>query len=142
MNRQPHLPESADLGRSGAGLSCPTATLEKLLAAVETELGDLGRALHRRDSPAIEEHAQALRSALEQAVDGFSRAARDNQGIPPALRNRLMSASGEVAAQRESLARATVALDHAMDVLMPGSGGGSNGYYGAQGQRTRSFYPS
>ena len=52
-----------------------------------------------------------------------------------------MNASGEVAAQRESLARATVALDHAMDVLMP-AGAGSSNLYGAQGQLTRSLYQS
>lgn len=36
-----------------------------------------------------------------------------------ALRSRLVSASGQVAAQRESLARATAALDRAIDVLLP-----------------------
>jgi hypothetical protein len=35
------------------------------------------------------------------------------------LRNRLVKASGQVAAQRESLLRATVALDRAIDALMP-----------------------
>ena len=40
--------------------------------------------------------------------------------LPPALRHRLASASGQVAAQRESLARATAALDRAIDVLLPG----------------------
>jgi len=35
------------------------------------------------------------------------------------LRRRLASASGQVAAQRESLARATAALDRAIDVLLP-----------------------
>ena len=42
--------------------------------------------------------------------------------MPPALRHRLASASGQVAAQRESLARATAALDRAIDVLLPGDG--------------------
>ncbi len=140
MSYLPHLPDSGDNGRAAA-TSLPNASLESLLAAVETELSDLGSALHRRDSSAIEQHAQALRVALEQAVDGFSRAARGSQGVPPALRHRLMNASGEVAAQRESLARATVALDHAMDVLMP-AGAGSSNLYGAQGQLTRSLYQS
>ena len=140
MSYLPHLPDSGDNGRAAA-TSLPNASLESLLAAVETELSDLGSALHRRDSSAIEQHAQALRVALERAVDGFSRAARGSQGVPPALRHRLMNASGEVAAQRESLARATVALDHAMDVLMP-AGAGSSNLYGAQGQLTRSLYQS
>jgi hypothetical protein len=42
--------------------------------------------------------------------------------LPPALRHRLASASGQVAAQRESLARATAALDRAIDVLIPRDG--------------------
>lgn len=111
--------------------------LETLLLAVETELGDLGEALRRRDTGAIESHAQALHRALERAVDGFTRAARAAGGVPPALRSRLVTASGQVAAQRESLARATVALDRAMDVLMPG---GSPAVYGAMGGRSLSAY--
>ena len=39
--------------------------------------------------------------------------------MPPALRDRLATASGQVVAQRESLARATAALDRALDVLLP-----------------------
>ncbi|MDO9352411.1 MAG: hypothetical protein Q7T55_01865, partial [Solirubrobacteraceae bacterium] len=39
--------------------------------------------------------------------------------VPPALRHRLANTSGQVAAQRESLARAPAALDRAIDVLMP-----------------------
>jgi hypothetical protein len=39
--------------------------------------------------------------------------------VPPPLRERLKLASGLVASQRESLARATAALDRAIDVLMP-----------------------
>ena len=36
---------------------------------------------------------------------------------------RLAVAGGQVAAQREALARATAALDRAIDVLLPGLGG-------------------
>jgi len=111
--------------------------LEGLLQAVETELGDLGEALRRRDIGGIESHAQALHRALERAVDSFTRAARAGGGVPPALRSRLVTAGGQVAAQRESLARATVALDRAMDVLMPG---GSPAVYGATGARSLSAY--
>jgi hypothetical protein len=59
-----------------------------------------------------------LHYALASAVDHFAQAAR-NGGVPPTLRRRLVSASGQVAAQRESLSRATAALDRAIDVLMP-----------------------
>lgn len=117
----------------------PDGALEGLIQAVESELGDLGEALRRRDVGAIESHAQALHRALEQAVDGFGRAARGGAGVPPALRSRLMSASGAVAAQRESLARATVALDRAMEALMPG---GSPAFYGSTGNRRLGLYQS
>ncbi|HET7864461.1 MAG TPA: hypothetical protein VFL86_08650, partial [Burkholderiaceae bacterium] len=56
--------------------------------------------------------------ALARAVDGFMLASRGGN-LPLSLRSRLAVASGKVAAQRESLARATSALDRAIDVLMP-----------------------
>ena len=92
--------------------------LEEKLAAVESQLAALGESLRQRDSAGIDTHASELHRALAQAVDHFSRAARSGS-VPPALRMRLASASGQVAAQRESLARATAALDRAIDVLMP-----------------------
>ena len=48
----------------------------------------------------------------------FTRAAREG-GVPSTLRRRLALASAQVAAQREALARATAALDRAIDVLLP-----------------------
>ena len=56
--------------------------------------------------------------ALTRALDGFTRASRSGQ-IPAALRARLVKASGQVAVQRESLLRATVALDGALEALLP-----------------------
>ena len=99
--------------------ACGSASdLEGLLSQVENELSALGDALRLRDSNAIEGHAQQLHLALERAVQAFHGAAR-NGAIPAPLRTRLVKASGQVAAQRESLVRATVALDRAMDALMP-----------------------
>jgi len=95
-----------------------SAELEEKLAAVESQLAALGESLRQRDSAGIDAHASELHRALAQAVDHFSRAARSGS-VPPALRMRLASASGQVAAQRESLARATAALDRAIDVLLP-----------------------
>ncbi len=100
----------------------PEAELETVLAAVEGRLSALGEALCERDSIGIDLHATELHRALASAVDHFARAARAGS-VPPALRHRLASASGLVAAQRESLARATAALDRAIDVLMPRDGG-------------------
>jgi TPR repeat protein len=98
--------------------SSPGPELEIALAAVELRLAALGASLHARDAAGIDLHASELHRALAQAVDHFTRAASAGS-LPTALRLRLASASGEVAAQRESLARATAALDRAIDVLLP-----------------------
>jgi hypothetical protein len=92
--------------------------LESLLQRVEQHLDDLQTALGARDMPCIELHAAELQRALSQAVDGFMQAARRG-GSPLPLRRRLALASAQVAAQRRALARATPALDRAIDVLMP-----------------------
>ena len=103
-------------------MSHPEAELETALAAVEGRLTALGVALCERNSAGIDLHATELHRALAVAVDHFAKAARSGS-VPKALRHRLVSASGEVAAQRESLARATAALDRAIDVLMPRDSG-------------------
>jgi multidrug resistance efflux pump len=95
--------------------------LERPLAAVEHQLAALGLALHRQDMAAVDQAAAELHRALAHAVDHFSRAARSG-GAPMPLRRRLAMAGGQVAAQREALARATASLDRAMDVLLPQAG--------------------
>lgn len=109
-------------------------TLEQPLLAVESCLNQLGEALLRRDSQAIEQHAGALHKALAEAIALFSEAARAGS-VPANLRHRLVLAGGRVAAQRESLARATAALDRAIDVLMPGE---ATGLYSSLGKAERS----
>jgi len=109
--------------------------LEDTLAAVEQRLAGLGEALRARDAAGIELHAGELHRALARAVDHFSRAARSGP-VPPVLRNRLVNASGQVAAQRESLARATAALDRAIDVLLPREG---SSLYSTHGANERSL---
>jgi multidrug resistance efflux pump len=94
------------------------AELEAPLAAVEHRLDALRAALVSQNLPAIDAEAAALHRALAAAVHHFSRAARQG-GVPAPLRQRLAVASGQVAAQREALARATAALDRAIDVLLP-----------------------
>jgi hypothetical protein len=94
------------------------AALEHMLDTLELRLAELGEALRVRDLAAIDHHSADLHLALAAAVDGFSAAVRSGP-VPSALRRRLVAASGQVAAQRESLARATSALDRAIDVLMP-----------------------
>jgi len=99
--------------------SAPGATLEDAITAIEQRLAALGLALRDRDSHAVESHSHELHRALASAIQRFSQAAREPGGVSPALRHRLVMAGGQVAAQRESLARATAALDRAIDVLMP-----------------------
>jgi hypothetical protein len=116
--------------------------LEAALAAVDHHLARLGQALRERDSTGIEQHAGELHRALAAAMQRFTDAARHGR-VPPDLRRRLAQTSGQVAAQRESLARATAALDRAIDVLMPGavaaplygaSGGGARASVGGSAQ--------
>lgn len=116
-----------------SGRQLPDPALESTLSAVENRLSSLGEALRTQDLASIDLHATELHRALSNAVDHFSRAARSGP-VPPALRRRLASAGGTVAAQRESLARATAALDRAIDVLLPRE---APTVYGAQGNAPR-----
>ena len=99
-------------------------TLEATLSRVEGHLANLGTALCARDLSAIAQHGNGLHQALTQAVDRFTLAAKQGS-IPEPLRRRLAHASALVAAQREALARATAALDRAIDVLLPRPSGGA-----------------
>jgi hypothetical protein len=116
------------------------AELERPLKGVEDCLTALGMALHRSDAQAVERVAAELHAALAAAVDHFGRAARSG-GVPPVLRQRLAHASGQVAAQREALARATASLDRAIDVLMPRPQGGPVGLYSQAGSSERLARP-
>ena len=122
------------------GLTAPADSpeLEARLAAVESRLSALGNALRARDPVAIDLQASELHRALAAAVSHFSDAARTGP-VPPALRDRLAQASSQVVAQRESLARATAALDRALDVLLPREG---NGLYSIYGAADRGMYKS
>jgi len=101
--------------------------LEATLAEVESQLTALGNALKLQNAPAAEEAAAALHRALAQAVSRFGNAERSG-GVPPALRRRLVRTSGQVAAQRDAVARATTALDRAIDVLLPSEAPASSVY--------------
>ena len=110
--------------------------LESALAAVELRLAELGEALKQRDAEATEIASVALHRALSTAVDFSSQAAR-NGGMPPALRRRLAMAGGQVAALRESIARASVSLDKAIEILLPEAAPTQSSVYGAQGNPWR-----
>jgi hypothetical protein len=104
---------------SAARAPATPAELELALANVEQRLAALQGALMRNDPGTIESVATELQHALVNAIERFGRATRSG-GAPAPLRKRLALASAQVAAQRESLACATAALDRAIDVLMPG----------------------
>jgi len=113
--------------------------LESALQAVEQHLAALGSALKLQDPVATETAATELHRALASAVERFAQAARKG-GVPPALRRRLALTGGQVAAQREAVARASSALDRVIDVLMPDTrGGDASAAYGAQGKLQRSY---
>ena len=92
--------------------------LEESVQLLESRLGALGEALRVHHAEAVETEAAALQRALSAAVDQLRRTAQAGE-LSPQLRRRLALASGHVAAQRESLARASAALDRAIDVLLP-----------------------
>lgn len=96
----------------------PSSALEHSVEKVETRLLALGEALRVHHAEAVEAEAAELQRALAAAVDQLRHSARAGQ-LSPQLRQRLALASGHVAAQRESLARASAALDRALDVLLP-----------------------
>ena len=112
------------------------AELERPLKGVEDCLSALGAALQRSDAQAVERVAAELHAALAAAIDHFGRAARSGV-VPPQLRQRLAHASGQVAAQREALARATASLDRAIDVLMPRPVSGGLNLYSQAGANER-----
>ena len=100
------------------GRSRDTADLESLLSAVEQHLQALGNALRQRQRAPIELHAARLQAALARAIDAFSHASKAGR-IPDTLRARLVRASDQVASQRDTLRRASLALDSTLDVLLP-----------------------
>jgi hypothetical protein len=113
------------------------AELEGPVADVENALTALGVALHSQDADAVVAAAETLHAALATAVLHVGRAARHG-GVPQPLRQRLAMAGGQVAAQREALARATASLDRAIDVLIPGFGTPPAGsFYSAGGLNDR-----
>lgn len=95
----------------------PHIELEQSVTTLEARLAALGEALRVHHAEAVASEADALQRALSAAVEHLRRSARAGQ-LPPQLRQRLAVASGRVAAQRESLARASAALDRAIDVLL------------------------
>ena len=106
------------------------AELDAAVTLIEQRLSALGESLRHRDPLATEADANDLQRALAQAIQYFVQASREG-GAPEPMRQRLARVSAQVARQRETLARATAALDRAIDVLMPGAA--PRALYSAQG---------
>ncbi len=93
--------------------------LEAALDSVERSLGALGTALRERNAAAVEHHASELHRALAAAIQRLGQASRQPSGVPHALRLRMAAVGGQVASQRENVARASAAIERGIEVLMP-----------------------
>lgn len=94
-------------------------SLQASLAAVEAGLDALAAALRGDDSDAVTRCSSQLHAALIDALR--SRDFMPSEPLPAALRERLLAARGQIAGQRESIARAQAAAGRAAEVLMPGA---------------------
>jgi hypothetical protein len=112
-----------------------TVELESALSAVEQSIGALGHALTLNDVVAVEAAAGELQATMRAAMERFAQVAKRGT-MPPALRQRFAMASGQVAAQREALIRATTALDQALEILIPRPVASAS-VYSAQGPSSR-----
>lgn len=97
-----------------AALPPDTSALEVSLAAVELAIATLGHTLAQRDIAAVETASTALHDAMTQ----FAQVAKRGT-MPVALRTRFALASGQVAAQREALIRASALVEQNLEILLP-----------------------
>lgn len=97
----------------------PSQPLEAVMQSLEAQLESLAQAMRERDSAAIAECSVRLQRSLQQAMPVLRSATAQGGGLPDGLQPRLAKLQGAVAAQRESLARASAAVQRAMNVLMP-----------------------
>ena len=109
----------------------PEHTLPPLLSELEAALSLVQQALSQRDVVQLEQQAALVQRLL---ADALNEARHPGSPLPPPLRERLARAGAQMAAQRVHLARATAALDRAIDVLMPSE---LTGLYGQSGRALR-----
>lgn len=101
-------------------------TFAPLLAALEAALAGVHQALQQYDVAALEQHSQAVQGLMS---DALGEARQGRLSLPQ--RQRLALVGAQMAAHRVSLSRASMALDRAIDVLMPAE---SIGLYGEAGK--------
>ena len=95
-----------------------SSELEASLAAVELAIASLGQTLAVNDIAAVEAASSALHDAMRAAMAQFAQAARRGK-MPVALRSRFAVASGQIAAQREALIRASSLVEQNLEILIP-----------------------
>jgi hypothetical protein len=95
-----------------------SSELEASLAAVELAIATLGQTLAVNDIAAVEAASTALHDAMRAAMTQFAQAARRGK-MPVALRSRFAVASGQIAAQREALIRASSLIEQNLEILIP-----------------------
>ncbi len=95
-----------------------TSALEVSLAAVELAIATLGHTLTQRDIAAVESASTALHEAMRAAMTQFAQVAKRG-AMPVALRTRFALASGQIAAQREALIRASSLVEQNLEILIP-----------------------
>jgi hypothetical protein len=103
-----------------------TTEIEHSVDQLALRVSALGDALRGQRTESIAAEAAQLQRMLNAAVEPLRRGQ-----LPPHVRQRLALAAGQVAAQRESLARASAALGRAIDVLLPAAA--PQGAYSAAG---------
>ncbi|HEX4510725.1 MAG TPA: hypothetical protein VH328_11610 [Burkholderiaceae bacterium] len=92
--------------------------LDSAIALLELQVAAMSRALVAQDPAAAEAAAAELRNSLRTAMAPFAQAQRAG-ALRPDLRRRLARASGQIAAQREGVARASTVLDQTLTAMLP-----------------------
>jgi hypothetical protein len=95
-----------------------TSELEVSLSSVEQAIAALGQTLAHPDIAAIEAASTALHDAMRAAMSQFAQVAKRGT-MPVSLRTRFALATGQIAAQREALFRATSLVEQNLEILIP-----------------------
>ena len=90
--------------------------IDAALQQLDARLQALGEALRLHHADTVASEA----AALQRALAALRRSLRDDGGaLAPPLRSRAARAAGQIAAQREAVARRSAAIGRALDLLLP-----------------------
>jgi hypothetical protein len=106
------------------------------LQQLDARLQALGEALRVQDAGAVASEAAALQRALAALRRAVLAAGTP---LPAPLRQRAARSAGQIAAQREGVARRAAALGRALDLLLPATAAGAA--YSATGRGERGPRP-